>query len=198
MVVAPSGFSWQAHHLDHLSLVSEAALGASQYAALGAPPERSAEAWQQFESLWRRLILRGRRSTGSVSLSFCVAGAALGASQSHFAGQAQHLEHLSLILRGRRSTWSTSRKVSGSLATNCIVPAPRRFAWHLQRGQRKPGDNLNRFGTVVLRGRCSTWSTSVSFCVAGAALGASQSHFAWQAQHLKHLQRGQVSRTAQR
>ena len=50
----------------------------------------------------------------------CVAGAALRAPQSHFAWQAQHLEHLSLILRGR----------------------------------------------------CSTWSTSVSFCVAGAARGA--------------------------
>ena len=54
---------------------------------------------------------------------------------------------------------------------------------------------------LVLRGRCSTWSTSGSFCVAGAALGARQARFcvagaalgapparfAWQAQHLEHL-----------
>ena len=46
----------------------------------------------------------------------CVAGAALRAPQSHFAWQAQHLEHLSLILRGRCSTWSTSREVRGSPA----------------------------------------------------------------------------------
>ena len=36
--------------------------------------------------------------------------------------------------------------------------------------------------SVILRGRCSTWSISVSFCVAGAALGASHPHFAWQVQ----------------
>ena len=46
----------------------------------------------------------------------CVAGAALRAPQSHFAWQAQHLEHLSLILRGKCSTWSTSREVRGSPA----------------------------------------------------------------------------------
>ena len=46
----------------------------------------------------------------------CVAGAALRAPQSHFAWQAQHLEHLSLISRGKCSTWSTSRDVCGSPA----------------------------------------------------------------------------------
>ena len=40
---------------------------------------------------------------------------------------------------------------------------------------------------LILRGRSSTWSTSVSFCAAGAALGAPKFHFAWQAQHWKHL-----------
>ena len=47
----------------------------------------------------------------------CVAGAALGAPQSHFAWQAQHLEHLSLIFRGKCSKWSNSRDVRGSPAT---------------------------------------------------------------------------------
>ena len=50
----------------------------------------------------------------------CVAGAALGGPQSHFAWQVQHSEHL----------------------------------------------------TVILCGKCSTWRTSLSFCAAGAALGA--------------------------
>ena len=36
-----------------------------------------------------------------------------------------------------------------------------------------------------------TWSTSGSFCVASAALGAPPVCFAWQAQHLEHLHRGQ-------
>ena len=35
--------------------------------------------------------------------------------------------------------------------------------------------------------RCSTWSTSGLFSVAGAALGASPARFARQAQHLEHL-----------
>ena len=57
---------------------------------------------------------------------------------------------------------------------------------------------------LVLPGRCSTWSISGSFCVAGAALGAPQARFclaraalgapqarfAWQVQHLEHLHRG--------
>ena len=40
---------------------------------------------------------------------------------------------------------------------------------------------------LVLRDRRSTWSTSGSFCVAGAALGAPPAHSAWQVQHWKHL-----------
>ena len=104
-------------------------------AALGAPPARSAE-------VRRRLSIVGAGC-------FFVAGAALGASPSHFAWQVQHAEHLSLILRGRCSTRSTSRDVRGSPAT--IEYCGRRLR---------------------LRGRRSTWSTSVSFCVAGAIRGA--------------------------
>ena len=96
--------------------------------------------------------------------SFCVAGAALGASPARFAWQAQHSEHLRFVLRGRCSTWSTFIEVGGSLATS------------------------DAFGScLVLGSRRSTWSISVSFCMAGAALGAAQVRFAWQAQHLEHL-----------
>ena len=79
----------------------------------------------------------------------------------------QHNTNISLILRGRCSTRSNSREVHGSPAT--IEYCGRRLR---------------------LPGRRSTWSTSVSFCVAGATLGAPQSHFAWQVQHAEHLQRG--------
>ena len=96
-----------------------------------------------------------------------VASAALGAPQARFAWQAQHSEHLRLVLRGRRSTWSTFLEVGGSLATSDANGC--RLVW---------------------RGRCSTWSTSGSFFVAGAALGAAQARFVWQAQHLEHLRRG--------
>ena len=132
------------------------------------------------------LILRGRCSTGSTSVSFCVAGAAPGAPpgrsakvrrqlstmdaggvcvarpaleprQSHFAWQAQHSDHLIVILRGRCSTRRMSREVRRSPAT------------------------IEYYGRrLLLRGECNTWRTSVSFCVAGAALGTPQSHFAWQ------------------
>ena len=106
-------------------------------------PRRSAEVRRRFSTV-DRLHLRGRQSTWSTSVSFCVAGAAreapqprsaevrrrlstvdegcvcrkLGAPQSHLAWQAQHLAHLRLILRGR-----------------CM-----HHTEHLQRGPRKSDD----------------------------------------------------------
>ena len=133
----------------------------------------SSESPETIEYYGRRLNLCGRCSTRSTSaevrrrlttadaVCVCMAGAALGAPQCHFAWQVQHLEHLSLILRGRCSTRSTS---SGSPAT------------------------IEYYGRrLLLRGRCSTWSTSFSFCVTCAALGAPPSHFAWQVQQLEQL-----------
>ena len=146
-------------------------------------------------------------------MSFCVARAALGAPQCHFAWQVQHSEHLqgrpqksgddwvlwtpaafawqvqhlqdlSLILPGRRSTCSISvsfcmapersyygrwlllrrTSVSFSVAVAALGAPQFHFAWHVQ--------HLEHL-SVILRGRCSTWSISVSFCVAGAAFGHS-------------------------
>ena len=110
------------------------------------------------ESCGRQLRLCGRHSTWSTSVSFRAAGA------SH----AHHLGHLSLslILRGRCSTRSTSREVRRSPVTIAIESCGRRLR---------------------LRGKRSTWSTSVSFCLAGAAREAPLSLFARQAQHLEHL-----------
>ena len=139
-------------------------------------------------------------STRSISVSFCAAGAALGApperprkpgddwglwTPAAFAWQMQLSEDLSLILRGRCSTRSGCREVRASPAT------------------------IEYYGRrLLLRGTCSAWRPSVSFCVAGtrstsreaaevrrrlrtmdagcfcvarAALGGPQCHFAWQA-----------------
>ena len=90
-----SHFAWQAQHLEHLGLITSASFCVAG-AALGA----------------RRLNTIGAGC-------FCVAGATLGAPQSHFAWQAQHLEHLGFILRGRRSTWSTSACVAGAALEAC-------------------------------------------------------------------------------
>ena len=82
---------------------------------LGAPPESISS-----------VLLRGRRSTRSISVSFCVAGAALGAPPERSA------EYYvpRLLLRGRCSTWRTS-------VSSCVVGA----APGLQRGLRKSGDD---------------------------------------------------------
>ena len=180
-------FAWQAHCLEHLRFILH------------------------LEHL--RLVLRGRRSTWSTSGSFCVAGAALGAPPARFAWQAQHLEYLRFVLCGRGSTWSTFIEVGGSLATSDDFgrrvagaalggASPARFAWqaqhmeylrfvlwqaqHLHRGPRKSATSDDFGRRLVLHGRRSTWSTSGSFCVAGAALGACPARFAGQAQH-EHL-----------
>ena len=100
-----------------------------------------------------------------------------------FARQAQRLEHLQLVLHGRRSTWSTFIEVGGNLAT-CDAFGRRLVL----RGRRSTlrtfievGGSLatcDAFGRrLVLRGRRNTWSASGSFCMAGAALGASQVRF---------------------
>ena len=136
-----------------------------------------------------------------------MAGAALGAPlarfpwqsrrleqlQAGFAWQVQHLEHLH---RGPRKCLATIDYIGRRFV----------FAWQVQhlehlwlvfRGSRGAWSSFR----LVLRGRCSTWSTFIegrgspatidySFCVAGAALGAPLAHFEWQAQHLEHLYRG--------
>ena len=151
--------------------------------ALGAPrgPRKSGDnwllwtpaafAWQvqpaalacQVEYYGRRLLSCGKCSTSRTSVSFCVAGAALGGPQHFFEWQVQHLEHLSLILRGRCSFRNTFRKVRCVFVAGAAFGAPRfHFAWQVQ--------HLEHLSPFFLRGRCSTWSTSVSFCVAAQQL----------------------------
>ena len=113
---------------------------------------------------------------------FCVAGAALGGPQSHFAWQVQHLEHLSLILRGRCSTWSTS--VSFCVAGALLEASQLRIAVAGQQHQHNTinttsstqhhlHDTINTtpstqhhlhntiYTTSSHTGRCSTWSTAI-------------------------------------
>ena len=77
--------------------------------------------------------------------------------------QVQHLEDLRLILRGRCSTRSIS--VSFCVASAAVGTPPERSA--------------------EVRRRLNTMDAGC-FCLAGAALGGTQSHFAWQVQHLEH------------
>ena len=90
------------------------------------------------------------------------------------------------------SAWSTFIEVGGSPATSgtngrrlvlCGRPGSTRSTY-LHRGRRKSGDE---WCVWAFRGKRSTRSTSGSFCVAGAALGAPQARFAWHAQHLERL-----------
>ena len=133
------------------------------------------------ECCGRRLRLRGRRSTWSTSVSFCVAGAARGAHPERSAEVPRRLSTVGTGCVcvagtalgapqshfGRSSTWSTS--VSFCVAGAARGAPPERSA------------EVRRRLSIVGAG---------CFCVAGAALGASPSHFAWQVQHAEHLQRG--------
>ena len=71
----------------------------------------------------------------STPIAFCVACAALGAPQVHFAWQVQRRKHL-------QGVWGRSA-------------------------------TIDHYRSRILRGRPSTWTISVSFCVAGAPLEAS-------------------------
>ena len=186
--------------------VAGAALGGPQCHLHGmAPPGEVRRSLATIEKCGRRLRLRGKRKTWSTSVSFCVTGAArgappersaevrrrlgtvnagyvcvagapLGAPQSDFAWQAQHLEHLSFILRSRCSTRSTATEARGSPAT-------------IEYCGRRPR----------LRGRSNTWTASASFCMAGSTSREVREspatieycgrrlRFAWQAHHLEHL-----------
>ena len=146
-----SHFAWQVERLEHLSVILRGRCS---------PPENLAMVGYTMDA--GCFCVACRCSSWRTSVSFCVAGAALGAPQSHFAWQEQQSDYLSLILRSRCSTWRI-----------------------LQRGPQK----CEFYGCqLLLRGRCCTWRTSVFFCVAGAVPGASQCHFAWQVQYLEHCQ----------
>ena len=129
--------------------------------------------------------LRGRCSTLCTCASFCVAGAALSPLASHFVWQAQHLEpHRGSDVRSGvrmtppvlRGSTCVSFCVAGaalgaSQGQGCTLWRPDDaacFAWQVQHFVHL---------CLILRGRCSTFSTCVSFCVAGAALGASCASF---------------------
>ena len=104
-----------------------------------------------------------------------------------FVWQVQHLELARLDLCGRRGTFSTFIEVCGSLATSLsCVDAP------------------------LFCGRCSTWSSLGSICVAGVALSVpsyrsaeawrracpvwTPARFVWQVQHLELYARSFLQR----
>ena len=77
------------------------------------------------------------------------------------------------------TTLSTQRHQHNTINKTPSTQHQSHFAWHVQhaehfqRGLRKSGDATIEYCGRRLRlpGRCSTWSTSVSICVAGAARG---------------------------
>ena len=161
-----SHFAWHVQHSEHLSVIGRCSTRSTSRKVRGSPA--------MIECYGHRLLLRGRCST-STSVSFCVAGAALGASQCHFAWQVQHSEHLQRRPWKSRDDW-----ILWAPSAHLEVGASQcHFAWqvqhwkHLQRGPRKSG-MIEYYGRrLLLRSKCSTWSTSVLFCLAGAAQGAS-------------------------
>ena len=99
----------------------------------------------------------------------CVAGAVLRATSDAppcLAWQAQHLGHLTPQAR--------SAQKAQHLEHLRLVSRGRRSTW---RRSEEVWRHLMRMGAA-------------SFCVAGAALGALQACFAWQAQHLEHCHKG--------
>ena len=129
-----------------------------------------------------------------------MAGAALGASSTTFAWQAQRLVHRAVLLRGRRGTltvWDVLVRAWSPRGTGCccvagaaLCASTTTFAWQVQ--------HLVHLA-LLLRGRRGTltvWDVLVRawsprgtgcFCVAGAALSASSATFAWQVQHFPHM-----------
>ena len=155
-------------------------------AALRAPPERFAKVWRRLSTMGAGCFCVASAALGgpwSISVTFCMAGAARGTSVSFcVAGAAPGERSASpatieycerrLLLRGRRSTWSTS--VSFCVAGAALGGPQFHFAWQAQHSPAAFAAGAARWEHVslILRGRCSTRSISVPLCVAGAALGA--------------------------
>ena len=124
-------FAWQVQHMEHLSFILHGRVP-RQGAAREASSERSGEGQ-------RRLITMGAGC-------FCVAGAALGAHQLHFAWQGQHLEHLQ-IDPGKAVTIDYYGRGLHLRACAAHGAPQLHFAWqvqhleHLQRRPRKAGDD---------------------------------------------------------
>ena len=61
----------------------------------------------------------------------CVAGAALGDIDLHFAWQAWHLVTLTFTLRGKRGTYGTELAVVARLVPLLALWSPRLFVWQV-------------------------------------------------------------------
>ena len=135
-------------------------------------------AWQGWHLVTWTCTLRGRRGSWWHGSSLCVAGLALMAlgwlwwrawvpvdavdAAAFGVAAAWHLVTCTCTLRGRRGTYGTG----------LALVARFRPSW---RGGRRG----------FLHGRRKTWRHR-AFCVAGAARGDMDVHFAWQAWHLWH------------
>ena len=114
-----------------------------------------------------RLVLSGRRSTWSGrrnTWSTFIEVRRSPATMDDFGRR--------LVLRGRRDASSTSDPFCLAGAALGAAQRGRRSTWTTFIEVRGSAATIDDFGRrLVLRGRPSTWSTSDSFCVAGASLG---------------------------
>ena len=209
----PAAFAWQVQHLEDLSLILRGTCSTHSIsvsfcvplAALRAPDlQRGPRKFGDDSVFWTPAAFGWKVQHSD---------------QCHFAGQVQHSEHLQRVPRKPSDDWVQWTPAAFAWQVQHLEHLSCCFAWQLQHSEHfQPGDAKASLGmtlawqvqhwedlSLTLLGRCGTWSISVSLCVddsvsyawqaqchfrvAGAALGASQCHFTWHAQHSEHLQR---------
>ena len=175
------------HHHQHNTINTTPSLQHHQHNTINTTPST-----QHQSDLAGQVQHAGREVRGSpATIEYCGRGRHSTWSTSvsfYVAGAAA--EHLSLILRGRCNARSTSRQVRGSPATigyceRRLLLRGRRSTWSTSVSSCVAGNSEHL--SPILRGRRSTRSTSILFCVAGASLGAPEFNFVWQVQHAEHL-----------
>ena len=115
---------------------------------------------------------------------------------NQFLGASEHIvleffKHL-LCLSGAIHHWSVIAYPTNFVARAALGARYGQISWQAQHLEHVmialmwPAQHFQQL-RIILRGRRSTWSTLWFFCVASAAFSAAKDHFAWQAQHLKHV-----------
>ena len=115
---------------------------------------------------------------------------------NQFLGASEHIvleffKHL-LCLSGAIHHWSVIAYPTNFVACAALGVRYGQISWQAQHLEHVmialmwPAQHFQQL-RIILRGRRSTWSTLWFFCVASAAFSAAKDHFAWQAQHLKHV-----------
>ena len=173
-------FAWQVQHSEHLSVIFRRRCSTRSTSWGLRKAGNDWVLWSLAAFAWQVPALGGPQSHFAWQ-------AALGASQCHFARQVQHSQHLQ---RGRGSPTRIKHyggrlllrgKCSMHLEDLSLILRCRCSTWRTSISSCVAGAATMDASCFCVAG-CSTWRNSVSFCVAGGAVGASQCHFAWQVQ----------------